>query len=298
MGEPSARFEEDALRILRAMRFASVYGFTIEPRTDEAIHRLFQTLDRVAGERVREELQKLLCGKGVGSILRGYTDVITHLMPELAPCVGFDQKTKWHRYDVWEHIIRTVENVTPATPVLRLTMLLHDSGKPEAFFLDEEGVGHAWGHQKISARLAGQVLERLRMDNAARDRILKLVEHHDIQLTEELLRRRLAQFGEETLRQLLRVQEADGISRGIAAETDVLRDIGRLTEALDRLVAESPCVTLKQLAVNGGDIMKLGCAKGPMVGTILQTLLDMVVDGALPNDREALLAKAEAMLKQ
>ena len=183
VGEPQERFEEDALRILRALRFSAVYDFAIEERTAAAIHKLYPTLLRVAGERIRVELEKLLCGRAAGRILREYTDVITCLLPELAPSVGFEQHTPFHRWDVYEHIVRSVEEVRPATPVLRLTMLLHDSGKPEAFFMDENGVGHAWGHQKISARLAVGVLDRLHMDNASRDRILLLVEHHDIAIT-------------------------------------------------------------------------------------------------------------------
>lgn len=153
VGRPEARFEEDALRILRALRFASVYDFDIDPETASAIHALYPTMAQVAAERIRVELSKLLCGKGVGRILRDYSDVITFLLPELAPSVGFEQHTPYHRFDVWEHTVRAVEAVAP-TEALRLTMLLHDSGKPACFTMDAQGVGHAYGHQKRSTELA------------------------------------------------------------------------------------------------------------------------------------------------
>ena len=160
VGEAERRFDEDALRILRALRFASTYCFAIEEHTAAAVHSLKETLADVAAERIRVELAKLLCGKGAGDILRSYHDVMGQVIPQVRPMVGFEQHTPHHRYDVWEHTIRAVEAV-PATEVLRLTMLLHDSGKPAAFTMDENGVGHAYGHQKISAEIADKVLTSL-----------------------------------------------------------------------------------------------------------------------------------------
>ena len=149
VGDAETRFGEDALRIMRALRFASVYGFAIEEETARAIHRLKDTLQDVAAERIRVELAKLLCGQGAGQILREYSDVLFAILPQLAAMHGFDQHTPYHAYDVWEHTVRAVESV-PANEVLRLTMLLHDSGKPAAFTVDENGVGHAHGHQMES----------------------------------------------------------------------------------------------------------------------------------------------------
>lgn len=292
VGEAEKRFGEDALRIMRALRFASTYGFEIEAATATAIHALKATLHGVAAERIRVELAKLLCGQGAGRIMRQYSDVIFTILPQLAPMVGFDQRTPFHAYDVWEHTIRTVENA-PATETLRLTMLLHDSGKPAAFTVDEQGVGHAWGHQKISAQIAVEALASLKVDNATRDRVLTLVEHHDWPMSTErtLLKRRLNRLGEEALFQLIDVQRADAMGKGTMTAEEINAQTGEIRQALTALIAESPCVTLKDLAVNGRDLMAEGVT-GKALGETLKWLLDEVLNERLVNEREALLTAA------
>lgn len=299
VGQPERRFEEDALRILRALRFASTYDFAIDPDTAAAIHALYPTLADVAAERIHVELTKLLCGKGVGRILREYTDVVTFLIPELAPCVGFEQHNHHHRYTVWEHIVRAVENVSP-TEVLRMAALLHDAGKPESFFMGDDGEGHMYGHPAVSRRISEAVLARLKLDNAARDRILLLVEHHDadLSLTERLVRRRLSKYGEDALRQLFDFRRADRIATGTttAAEQDAwLRDANAL---LDHVLAQQPCVSVKQLAVNGGDLMAAGVPRGPRLGACLAMLLDAVLEDLVPNEQAALLALARTWMRE
>lgn len=293
VGEPERRFDEDALRILRALRFASTYNFVIEERTAAAVHSLKGTLTGVAAERIRVELAKLLCGPGVGGILRTYADVIFQVLPELAPMQNFDQRTPHHRYDVWEHTVRAVESV-PATEVLRLAMLLHDSGKPSAFTLDENGVGHAHGHPAVSAEIAARALEKLRVDNATREQVLMLVKNHDYPLdtTPARLKRRLHQFGEEGVRQLIQVRQADMMGKGTLTAEEIDAYAESLRQALDALLAEQPCVTLKDLAVRGGDILQLG-VKGKAVGQCLEYLLQEVMEDRLANDRPTLLTAAE-----
>ncbi len=292
VGEAEKRFGEDALRIMRALRFASTYGFAIEQETQAAIHRLKDTLCDVAAERIRVELAKLLCGKGAGSILREYRDVIFAILPQLAPMDGFDQRTPHHAYDVWEHTVRAVENA-PETETLRLTMLLHDAGKPAAFTVDEQGVGHAWGHQKGSVQIAAEVLADLKVDNATRDRVLLLVEHHDWPLSTDrkLLKRRLNRFGEEALFQLIDVQRADAMGKGTVPPEEIEAQTDAIRQALSALIAENPCVTLKDMAVNGRDLMAEGI-RGKALGEMLQWLLDEVIAERLVNEREALLAAA------
>lgn len=293
VGEADRRFEEDALRILRALRFASAYGFAIEPETARAARTRRETLLDVAPERVRAELAKLLCGQGAGAILREYADILQVVLPEIGPMRGFDQRTPWHRYDVWEHTVRTVENA-PATEILRLTMLLHDAGKPGSFTVDEKGVGHAYGHAARSAELARAALTRLRVDNDTRDAVLLLVSRHDVPLSPDwkTLRRRLNQFGEETLRRLIDVRRADSLGKGTEPPADINAWAESMRAALDALLATAPCVTLKQLAVSGSDLRALGLPPGPALGACLNALLARVVDGDLPNDRAALLAAA------
>ena len=293
VGDPDQRFGEDALRMMRALRFASVYGFEIEAGTAAAIHRLKHTLAGVAAERIRVELAKLLCGRGAGRMLREYRDVIFTILPQLAPMDGFDQRTPFHAYDVWEHTVRAVENA-PANETLRLTMLLHDSGKPAAFTVDEMGVGHAWGHQRISQDVALEVLQFLRTDNATRNRVAQLVEIHDKPLSTDrkLLKRRLNQMGPETLMQLIDVQRADALAKGTTSTEEIEARIAEIRNALTALLAENPCVTMKDLAVNGRDLMSEGIVAGKQLGETLNWLLAEVLEERLPNDRETLLAAA------
>ncbi|MBQ8313083.1 MAG: HD domain-containing protein [Clostridia bacterium] len=292
VGEAERRFDEDALRILRALRFASTYCFAIEEETAAAVHSLKETLADVAAERIRVEVAKLLCGKGAGDILRTYHDVIGQVIPQVKPMVGFEQHTPFHKYDVWEHTIRAVE-AAPATEVLRLTMLLHDSGKPAAFTMDEKGVGHAYGHHKISAEIADEVLTALRVDNATHDRVRLLVECHDWPLSTErtLLKRRLHKFGEEALWQLIEVQRADAMGKGTVTEAEVEARMDGIRAALAELIASQPCVTLKDLAVRGGDLMAAGL-KGKAIGVCLEHLLTEVMAERLENQRDTLLEAA------
>ena len=295
VGEPEQRFGEDALRILRALRFASVYGFTMEERTARAVHSLKRTLHGVAAERIRVELGKLLRGRGAETILRDYADVITEVLPALSPMLGFDQRTPYHRYDVWEHTIRAVGAVEPSE-TLRWTMLLHDSGKPACFTLDDKGQGHAFGHGERSVAIAREVMACLKVDNATRDRVLTLVARHDMPLSDSpaALRRCLHDMGEETLRQLIEVQRADERAKGVNPPEVIDARAQTLNAALDAVLAANPCVTLRQLALRGSDLAQAGVPAGRAVGECLQYLLERVIEDTLPNDRAALERAAAA----
>ncbi len=298
VGEPEQRFEEDALRVLRALRFASVYDFAIEPATASALRQKAPDLKLVAGERIREELLKLLCGEAAGRILREYPEVLAEIIPELRPMIGYDQQNHHHSFDLWEHTVRGLEGV-PAEPVFRLTMLLHDTGKPVVRTTDEKGEGHYFGHPKVSEEIARRTADTLHLDNAFRDRLCTLVRYHDIPLRTQsgeinidrsFLLRRLNKFGEEDLRALFLIHCADRTATGYSSPE---RERARLRErmsALDALLAEKPCFTLKDLAVNGRDLTAAGL-KGKAVGEALQALLEAVMDGKVPNEKEALLAE-------
>lgn len=297
VGDAATRFQEDALRILRALRFSAVYGFALEEQTARAAHSLKGTLRDVAAERIRVELAKLLCGSGAAGILRAYDDVIFEVLPWLRPMKGLDQRNPHHRYDVWEHTLRAVAEVPP-TETLRLTMLLHDCGKPDCMTVDDQGVGHFYGHQAHSEERARAVLAFLRVDNLTAQRVLTLVRRHDVPLSPEtrLLKRRLNELGEEALRQLIEVRRADILGQGTTDRAEAEAWAQTMREALDALLAQSPCVTLKQLAVNGGDLLAMGFPKGKLIGACLNGLLEEVLEERLPNRREALLARAEAYL--
>ena len=297
VGQPRERFGEDALRILRGLRFAACYGFVVEEETAAAMREMAGDVRRVAGERIRVEMEKLLCGREAEAILRAYGDVITEVLPSLRPMVGFDQRTPWHRYDVWEHSIRAVAAIAPE-PLLRWVMLLHDAGKPAAFSLDEKGTGHAYGHQQVSAGIAADLFDRMHFDNGTRDRALLLIEKHDIPMApeEKLLKRQLNQYGEEAVRQLIAVHAADEKAKGTGVRGDQDAWSREMTEALDRLLAEAPCFTLAALAVKGGDLMALGMPPGKRLGETLRQLLEAVMDGRVPNEREALLTLARGWM--
>ena len=215
--------------------------------------------------------------------------------------IGYDQQNHHHSYDLWEHTVRGVEGV-PRDPVFRLTMLLHDTGKPETRTTDEKGEGHYQGHPKASEKIALKTAESLHLDNAFRDRLCTLVLHHDTPLRTQggetntarsFLLRRLNRYGEEDLRALFLIHRADRITTGY---TSAEREDARLRDrmaALDALLAEQPCFTLKDLAVNGRDLTALGL-KGKAVGEALQTMLEAVMDGKVPNEKEALLAFLQA----
>ena len=288
VGEPERRFGEDALRILRGLRFASRLGFALETGTAAALRRCAPLLGEIAPERVREELTGILCGEHVLEVLLAYPDVLGAVLPEILPCVGFDQHSVYHCYDVWEHTARAAAAVPPV-PVLRWAMLLHDLGKPDAFFLDAEGRGHFHGHWRKSVEHSRAILDRLRFDNHSRQTILTLVERHDCELplSEKSVRRNLARYGEEALRLLLEVKRADNL-----AQAEQYRDrqvlIRQWEDLLAMVLAEGGCFSLRQLAVRGGDMTGLGL-RGPAVGRALEELLDLVMDEKLPNDRAILL---------
>jgi len=297
VGDPDARFNEDALRILRGLRFAAVLGFTIETQTAESIHKNCELLQDIAVERIQVEFFKLLCGKNAAEVLRRYPDVVGVFWPEVLPMVGFDQKNYHHCYDVWEHTLRAVDAV-PAEIEVRCAALLHDVGKPKCFTVDEDGIGHFYGHAEISRQLTEEMLRRLRCSNELRETVERLVVWHDrdIARTDRGLRRALRILGEQDLRRLIAVKRADNLAQAPEFH-DRQIEIDKAEEIMERLLEEDACFSLKQLAVKGEDMLALGL-QGPAVGAALNTLLDLVVNGALSNEREALLAFMESSLEE
>jgi tRNA nucleotidyltransferase (CCA-adding enzyme) len=288
VGEPQRRFDEDALRIMRALRFAATLTFTIEERTAEAMEHCAPLLRHIAAERLHEEMTKLLLGDGAAEILMGYPAVFGVFLPEILPCVGFDQRNYHHLYDVWQHTAHAVGNAPP-DPLLRWTLLLHDLGKPECFTVDEAGQGHFYGHDDLGAQLAADIAQRLRFDKKSSERMALLIQRHmrQIEPTDKAVGRVLRQLGEEALRQLLAVKRADAS----ACHPDFAWQTGHLdaVEAvLDRLLAKDTCFTLRDLAIDGHDLMALGL-QGSAIGQALNAALDAVVEGELPNEREAMI---------
>lgn len=291
VGNPDVRFREDALRMLRGVRFASVLGFSVEEKTRGAIHRNRMLLSRVAPERVAPELCRLLCGEKAGDMVLDYTDLLGVVIPELLPMAGFDQKNRHHCHDVLTHTAAALDQ-TPPEVVLRLAVLLHDIGKPRCFSQDGQGEGHFYGHAGVSANLAEDILRRLRLDNATRERVVTLIRYHDsvLEADPRLVRRWLGRLTPEIFFQLLQVQRADNLGQA-PAYWNRQKQYDRLEGIAKEILASQACFSLKTLAVNGKDLLALGY-RGPEVGKILQTLLHQVMDGKVPNEKNLLLQLA------
>ena len=292
VGDAETRFREDSLRILRGVRFAVRFRLTPEEKTEKAMADLSGLMENLARERVFSELDGLLPHLRAEDLIR-YSTVLCAVIPELKETLGFDQRTHHHIYDIYTHTAQVVAGV-PATSVLRWAALLHDIGKPACFTLDENGCGHFYGHAKVSAEMANTVLHRLKAPTALRSRVERLIALHMTPLTadKKLLRRRVAQHGFETVYDLLRLQESDVKGTGV---TENALSFAGVEEILKEIEAENACLTLKDLAISGHDLMALGFS-GPAIGKTQRYLLEQVLEERLPNEKEALLSAAQTLL--
>lgn len=295
VGEPSLRFFEDALRILRALRFSAVLGFELETETARAVFECKALLSAVSAERIAAELEKLLLGEDCFRVLTEYAAVLAQVIPEITPCVGFEQHNKYHRFDVWGHSCAAVSHAKKDR-IIRLAMLLHDIAKPECFTLDEKGQGHFYTHEKKSAEKAAEILRRLRFDRRTAEQVKLLIEnHYFIPSTDEKpIKRALSRFGADTFFQLLEVQRADAQAKQsfCLARLTVLDEVQKTAEAI---LARQECLKITDLAVRGEALLDMGF-RGKSLGEALQKALEKVLAGELPNERTALLTFFKDML--
>ena len=291
VGDPQLRFREDSLRILRGARFAVRYGLTVENATWVAMLSQAHLMDNLARERVFEELCKLLPLVDTQDLLT-FAPLLCAVIPELSPLMGFDQHSPHHAYDLFTHVAHVVAGV-PKDPTLRWAALLHDIGKIPTFTRDETGRGHFYGHAPKGAEMADAVLRRLKAPTALRQQAVLLIDKHMLRLTpdKKQLRRCLSRFGWETVQQLLWLQQADMGSKG-TGNPEELEVFPQIRSILKQLQAESACLTVKDLAVNGHDLMALGFT-GKAIGQTLNALLEQVLEESLPNERSALLDAAQ-----
>lgn len=293
VGEPERRFEEDGLRIMRALRFAAVLNFEIEPETARALFTKKHLLKSISVERVFTEFRKLLTGRNAGNVIRRYVDVLGEVMPELAAMKGFEQHNPYHRYDVLEHCIRAME-VVRTTPenigYLKMASLFHDIGKPQTYSVDDNGIGHFYSHPAMSEVIVNNIMKRFRADNFTARRVGTLVKRHDLifEKDERLLKRWMNRLGSDVLAEILEIKLADNFATGNMSP-ELLQKFCDIRELLQDILAQQQCFTLKDLAVDGNDVIACGVAPGPDVGKALDQLLMKVIDGELPNDREALI---------
>lgn len=290
VGEPDRRFAEDGLRILRGLRFAAALGFEIEPGTAAALRGNAPRLKNLSPERVKAELERLLCGPAAAPVLREYVDVIGVVLPELLPMVGFMQNNPHHRKDVWEHTLTVLENI-PAEPALRWAALLHDVEKPSCCTTDEEGIRHFKGHQEKSAATAEKILRRLHAETRLITEVTELIKIHDIRFpaTVEMATRWAGRWGEKRFLRFAALRRADTLGQAHPEEAEPY--YRALLAAFREAKEQNACFTVRQLAITGCDLMGLGLS-GPAVGEALRRLLRLVQSGELPNERAALLAAA------
>ena len=297
VGDPAQRFQEDGLRVMRALRFASCFRFGIEKETARAVHQSRAMLDRVASERINAELCKLLVGPGAADVIRNYPDIFCQFWPQLEPLVHMEQNNPWHCYDGWEHTLHAVDAVSEDL-VLRLAMLLHDIGKPSCKTTGEDGVDHFRGHPAVSAKMADEMLRQLRFDTKTRERVVRLVELHDaeIPLREKTVRKWLGKLGQEAFFQLLEVKVADNKAQNPAMVQNRLAELAKIKVMAKSIIAQGACLSLRDLEVNGRDVIAAGVAPGPVVGKVLDNLLERVIDGEAPNERDALIGHIPAIV--
>ncbi len=298
VGEPDARFHEDGLRLLRALRFAARFGFTLERETAYSIRRNRHLLSNISAERLFKELKGILCGAGVLDILLAFPEVICEFMPQLAPMVGFEQHNPYHLYDVWTHTAHAVAAIR-ADEQLRLTMLLHDAGKPTTFTRGEDGVGHFYGHPEVSEKLAKDLLHALKSDNATQDVVTALIHHHDVTLptTKVGMRRLVGKLGEERVPLLFEVKAADMAAHAPLAFKRYREELTRGRELFEQVLEEQHAFTVKDLTLNGRDLMQMGMEPGPGIRRVLETLLAEVQEERLANEPGSLRARAAQLME-
>lgn len=299
VGDPDRRFNEDALRILRALRFASALDFEIEEKTAQSLLKNRALLGNISEERIAKELLKLVCGKGAKRILTDFAPVLFEILPELQPMYKNSHDNPHHCYDIYEHTLIAVESIDPE-PTLRFAMLLHDCGKPAVKKFDENGVAHFYGHQRISAEISAQILARLKVSNKFRDEILFLVSNHDrweLYENTEKMPRYLSKFGLDGVLKLLKVMRADVLAQSPEYRYR-LDQIADAEEIAKNLAEQKPCLSLRELQINGRTLMDIGIPQGRKLGAVLAQLLDEVIDGVTKNTQEALTTRAREIYRE
>lgn len=297
VGKAEERFSEDALRILRAVRFSSKLGFRIEPETKNAAEKLKGLLSGISAERIFSELSKTLSGKNAVNALLDNSGIICEIIPEMKPCAGFNQHSKWHKYDVYEHIVRSVGAID-SKPELKWAMFLHDIGKPEKFFM-KDGEGHFYGHADLSAKIAERILLRLKASNSLRERVVFLVKNHDRPFPESevKIKKMLRDFGAECFFSLVEVKKADNAAQG----TDIALAESEKTEntkkTAEKIIESGECFSLKQMKISGKELSDIGF-KGKSVGEELEKLLDMCIVSPELNDENKLVGLAEKHMEK
>ena len=301
VGSAKDRFGEDALRILRAIRFASQLDFTIELNTDWQIHQQYKSLENISVERINSEFCKIVNSDNFCVELLLYKDVFALFIPELKNMFDFPQKNPHHDYDVFGHTVHAVENCDSDDLTVRLAVFFHDFGKPYSYQDGEDGIRHFKGHGGVSADMTDVIMKRLKFDNETRNNVVQLVYYHDatFEVGKKYVKRWLNKLGEKQFRRLLDVRRADIKGQKAVCSTDKKDKIEKLDaieKLIDEVMQENQCFTLKDLAVNGNDLIKIGYNPDKQLGETLNILLNGVINEEFENKKDSLLNIAKEML--
>lgn len=295
VGDAKERFSEDALRMMRAVRFAAQLGFTIEPLTKEAIVTLAPTLNKISAERIQVELVKLITSDHPEEMRTLYETGITKvILPEFDAMMNLEQDNPHHCYTVGEHTIHSMQNIAK-DKVLRLTMLLHDVAKPVCMTKDEAGIGHFYGHPAKGKEMANVILRRLKMDNATRNQVLKFVFAHDRNpvLNKKAVRKEMVRIGVDCYPDIFAVKRADILAQSDYRREEKLSYVDDYEAMVGRILEEQECLTMKDLAISGKELKALGVAPGPKMGEILKELFELVLEDPKKNQKEQLISEVK-----
>lgn len=298
VGDPVKRFEEDALRMLRAVRFSAQLGFTIHPDTREAIIKLAPTIKNISCERIRDEILKLIESDNPGHIRELYNLRLTkYILPEFDEMMACEQNSKHHMYNVGEHTIHAMENIE-SDRILRLTMLLHDMGKPSTKSQDEEGYDHFYNHQIVGAEMANKTLRSLKLDNDTRKKVVNLVRFHDERpvLKEKKVRKCIVETGLEAFPNIFAVKRADTLAQSMYKREEKLRYIDDFEAMYNDIVSKGQCLRIADMKISGKDLIEMGVRQGPDIGDILQELFEDVLNNPSHNEEQYLKERATKLL--
>jgi tRNA nucleotidyltransferase (CCA-adding enzyme) len=303
VGNAYDRFEEDALRIMRALRFAVRYQSDIRFSTEEAMHNSVDKLNTVSKERITQELEKLLtCKKPVKQYLLKFSDIIVTILPDIKDCVGCEHNNKYHRHNIYEHILSVVDGCNTDNFVIKLAALLHDIGKPQSKTMDDEGWCHYYGHPEVSYEMSKELLKRdLRINNEQYNRTLQLIRYHDINIayTKNAMKRALNKYGEEFLLDWFILKKSDQDDHVLpAGKQDFRMDMNELKHIMEEVIAENQCFKIKDMELTGNDVMEiLNIKPGKRVGEVLNAIFEKVLNSEVENKHEELVKILETEYK-
>jgi tRNA nucleotidyltransferase (CCA-adding enzyme) len=299
VGNPTQRFTEDALRILRGIRFASVLNFQVEEKTKLAMLKCKRLLKNVSQERITVEFCEMLLGTNVKNTLLEFKNILVYIIPEITEMIGFEQHNPYHIYDVYEHSLKTVESID-SNFILRVTMFFHDIGKQSCCSIDQKGIGHYYGHAEISAQMTEKILQRMRFSKGDIRDITELIKYHDttMEITTASVKRMLSLLGEVQFRRLLKVKRSDRMAQNISLISEQFKYIEAIEQILNDIIYRKECFSFQDMKINGNDLICYGIPEGKQIGVILNKLLEMIIDERVENNKVALLGKVKSMLNK